>query len=136
MPIPDPDELWPKLEKAGVDEVRKRLAMGVYAHYKIPVIEEWLRRKEVEAKEKENAPTCMYHEQEAPSGEVFPASKVPELERKGWVDSPAKFGKGFRGRSRRVIRTLLNFWLQHWKWIITTALAALGIWIVYIKAGK
>jgi hypothetical protein len=45
MPIPDPDKIWPKLEQLGVDEVRKRLAMGVYAKYKIPVIEEWLRGK-------------------------------------------------------------------------------------------
>jgi hypothetical protein len=50
MPIPDPDKIWPKLEELGVDEVRKRLSMGVYAKYKIPVIEEWLRRKEKEEK--------------------------------------------------------------------------------------
>ena len=46
MPIPDPDKIWPDLEQSGVDEVRKKLAMGAYAKYKIPVIEEWLRRKE------------------------------------------------------------------------------------------
>jgi hypothetical protein len=46
MPIPDPNKIWPELEKLGVDEVRKRLSMGVYAKYKIPVIEEWLRLKE------------------------------------------------------------------------------------------
>jgi hypothetical protein len=46
MPIPDPDKIWPKLDELGVDEVRKRLSMGVYAKYKIPVINEWLRRKE------------------------------------------------------------------------------------------
>jgi len=50
MPIPDTDKIWPKLEESGVDEVRKRLSMGVYAKYKIPVIEEWLRRKEKEEK--------------------------------------------------------------------------------------
>ena len=48
MPIPDPDKIWPTLEKAGVEKVKKRLAMGVYARYKVPVIEEWLRRKEKE----------------------------------------------------------------------------------------
>lgn len=46
MPIPDPDKIWPKLEMLGVEEVRKRLSMGVYAKYKIPVIEEWLCRQE------------------------------------------------------------------------------------------
>ena len=50
MPIPDPDKIWPKLEQLGVDEIRKRLSMGVYAKYKIPVIKEWLRRKEKEEK--------------------------------------------------------------------------------------
>lgn len=46
MTIPNPDIIWPKLEELGVNEVRKRLAMGVYASHKVPVIEEWLRRKE------------------------------------------------------------------------------------------
>jgi acyl carrier protein len=44
MPIPDPDKIWPKLDEVGIDEVCRRLSMGVYADYKIPVIEEWLRR--------------------------------------------------------------------------------------------
>lgn len=48
MPIADPNKIWPKLENDGPDEVRKKLAMGVYAGYKIPVIKEWLRRKENE----------------------------------------------------------------------------------------
>lgn len=50
MPIPDPNKIWTKLEKLGIDEVRKQLSIGVYAKYKIPVIEEWLRRKEKEEK--------------------------------------------------------------------------------------
>lgn len=54
MPIPDPDKIWLKLEQLGVDEVRKRLLMGVYAKYKIPVIEEWLHRKEKEEKNSDN----------------------------------------------------------------------------------
>lgn len=54
MPIPDPDKIWLKLEQLGIDKVRKRLSMGVYAKFKIPVIEEWLRRKEIEAKKFDN----------------------------------------------------------------------------------
>ncbi len=46
MAIADPKKLWPKLEKDGVDEVRKKLAMGVYANYKVPLIREWLVTKE------------------------------------------------------------------------------------------
>jgi acyl carrier protein len=48
MAIPEPDKIWPKLEEIGVDEVRKRIAMGVYAANKLPVIEEWIRRTEIE----------------------------------------------------------------------------------------
>ena len=46
MSVADPDELWPKLEKVGESEVRKRLAQGVYAQKNRPVVEEWLRCKE------------------------------------------------------------------------------------------
>jgi hypothetical protein len=48
MPIADPDVIWPKLEKLGVEEVRKKLAMGLFAPYKLLIIQEWLRRKEEE----------------------------------------------------------------------------------------
>ena len=48
MPIPDPDKIWPKLEETGLAEVKKRLLIGAYAKYKIPVIEEWIRLKEKE----------------------------------------------------------------------------------------
>ena len=55
MPIPDPDKIWPKLEKDGVEEVKKKLSMGVYASFKIPVIEEWLRNKEIDTSKQEAA---------------------------------------------------------------------------------
>lgn len=90
MSIPDPDKIWPKLEEHGVDEVRKMLSMGVFADYKVPVIEGWLRRKAKETVDPD-APTYMYHEEQAPEGRVFRASEVPELERSGWVDTPAGF---------------------------------------------
>jgi hypothetical protein len=46
MPIVDKDKLWEKLEKTGESEVRIKLATGVYGEWKIPLIEEWLRRKQ------------------------------------------------------------------------------------------
>ena len=49
MPLPYPDKIWPKLEKTGLVEVKKRLLMGAYAKYKIPVIKEWIRLKEKES---------------------------------------------------------------------------------------
>ncbi len=83
--MPDPDKIWRKLERDDdVDEVRKKLAMGVYGNQKITVVEEWLRRKDEEL----NAPTYMYHEFEAPKGKVFKASEVPSLRKEGWVDTP------------------------------------------------
>lgn len=41
------------------------------------------------------------------------------------VDTPAKFGKGVRSRSRRILHSLSQFWIRNWKWIITTLLTAL-----------
>jgi len=46
MPIPDKDKLWAKLEETGESEVRIKLASGVYGKWKVPLIMEWLRRKE------------------------------------------------------------------------------------------
>ena len=46
MAIADPDKLYPKLEKDGVALVRQKLAMGVYAKYKIALIRGWLVSKE------------------------------------------------------------------------------------------
>lgn len=45
MPI-DPQELWPKLEELGEDEVRLKVSQGVYGEKKRASVEEWLRRKE------------------------------------------------------------------------------------------
>ena len=46
MSIPDPDKLWAKLDKVGVDEVRKKLAMGVFGKPKIALVNEWLRKND------------------------------------------------------------------------------------------
>lgn len=40
------DELWPKLEAVGEDQVRRRLAQGAYGEQKIPLVNEWLARKD------------------------------------------------------------------------------------------
>jgi hypothetical protein len=54
--------------------------------------------------------TWMFHESEAPKGRVFQAADVPQLRRKGWVDTPAKFGKGIRSRYRRKLQAVRTFW--------------------------
>jgi hypothetical protein len=42
----DRQQLYPKLEKLGPAEVRRRLAAGEFGAPKIPVIEEWLQSHE------------------------------------------------------------------------------------------
>ncbi len=75
----------------------------------------------------------MYHQLKCPKGKIFTSPEVPELKRKGWVDHPAKLGKGFRGKWYKLIifsRTKLKQFLsEHWKWIITTIIAIIGIYI-------
>ena len=51
MPIPDKDKLWAKLDETGESEVRIKLASGAYGKWNIPLIEEWLRRKEEQSSE-------------------------------------------------------------------------------------
>ncbi len=40
------DDFWPTLEALGEDDVRKRLAEGVYGQQKRPLVEAWLTMKE------------------------------------------------------------------------------------------
>lgn len=35
----------------------------------------------------------------------------------------------------RIVRTLVEFWLEHWKWIITTVLAIIALVIAAKKIG-
>jgi hypothetical protein len=49
MTIPA-DTLWPELEAIGEDTVRKYLAQGSYGHNKVPLVNEWLLRKDEERK--------------------------------------------------------------------------------------
>jgi len=52
----------------------------------------------------------MYHEVEAPKGKMFLASEVPGLKRRGWVETPAQFGKGLKTKVRRALRKWGDFW--------------------------
>ncbi len=46
------DELWPELEKDGVETVRKKLADKAYGTDKAPEVEEWLRHKREQKEER------------------------------------------------------------------------------------
>jgi hypothetical protein len=54
--------------------------------------------------------TWMFHESEAPAGKIFHVAEVIQLKAKGWVDTPAKFGKGFRVRYRKSLLAVRTFW--------------------------
>ena len=83
----------------------------------------------------------MYHQLKCPKGKIFTFPEVPELRRKGWVDTPAKFVKGFRGKWYKLIifsrTTLKQFWLDHWKWIIgitiNLILGIMGLYIAWLQ---
>jgi hypothetical protein len=47
------NDFWPKLEQLGEEEVRKRVADGVWDPNDYPVIAEWLRRQEENRKRNE-----------------------------------------------------------------------------------
>lgn len=100
MAIPDPDEIWPKLDELGADEVRKRLAMGVYGEHKIPVIEEWLRRQDRQGNMKDQEPSV-----ESP----VPVSTSTE------EDWPAKVTLGW---------LIAHMPISAWAWLCTIIAAA------------
>jgi len=70
----------------------------------------------------------MYHEVKAPKGVIFPASEVPGLERQGWVDTPAKFGKGLR-----IKNIVFSFLAKEYKWILGISLTIIGLYLAYLK---
>ncbi len=42
--------------------------------------------------------TWVYHQIKLPKGKIIMSDEAERLYRKGWVDTPAKFGKGIRGK--------------------------------------
>lgn len=85
---------------------------------------------------KDDPDTFVYHEVKAPSGVVVPASEARKLYKKGWVDTPAKFGKGIRSKSRRIIKALSRFWLSHWKWLIGILISIISLYLTYLQIMK
>ena len=119
-------KFYQSLENEGYDEVRLKVANGNYGARKIKTVEEWLRHKEAG----NDAPTYIYHEIESPEGVVFPAYMCALFYKKGWVDTPAKFGRKIpiTRRISSIVNMLVNFWLDHWKFIITSIIAIAAIY--------
>jgi hypothetical protein len=52
MPIHDANKLFTKLEQIGEQQVRVKLAQGAFARNKAPLVELWLREKDIGSKDK------------------------------------------------------------------------------------
>ena len=118
-----------KLEAGGLEKAKENLRYGRYSSWKVPHIEDWIKEKE----RLKNAPTFMYHETKAQKGQIFKAHEVPILKKEGWLESPAEFGKGIRGKYYRCISLYsgaIDFYKKHWKVIvpltITIIIALIG----------
>ena len=119
------ENLKGKLESSGLEKVKENLRHSRYSSWKISYVEEWIATKE--------ASTVMYHEVRAPTGETFKALECAQLETKGWVDTPAKFGKGFRSKTRRAKNVVISFLRKEWKWVLGFVATVTGLWIAYLN---
>lgn len=54
--------------------------------------------------------TWMFHPSESPKGMLFLSVDLPQLRRKGWVDTPEKFRKSLRSRYQSKMRAVRTFW--------------------------
>ena len=128
------DTLIIRYRSSSIQELKKCLESGLLESWKIPYIEELIEQKENEAI---NAPTFMYHRSKAPKGQVFKAHEALTLERKGWVDSPAKFREGFFEKIYRlVIGPLFKFWCKEYKWILGFIATLITLYLAYLKIIK
>ena len=121
-------KFFQSLENEGYDEVRRKYRNGNYGPRKVKAVEDWLGYREAG----NDTPTYMYHEIESAEGEVFPAYMCGLLESIGWLNSPSKFGGKIpiRRRVLSVVSMVVNFWLEHWKFIITSIIAIAAIYFI------
>lgn len=83
-----------------------------------------------------NNETWIYHQIKAPKGKVVLSSEADEYYKKGWVDTPAKYGKGIRGRiySILMLRHPVTIFLKsEWKWLFGTAISIVALYIAFLK---
>jgi len=82
------------------------------------------------------ARTYVYHQIKSPDGKVVSAEEAETLYRKGWVDTPAKFGRGLTGRYHSFVQLLGRiplFLRKEWKWLLGFIVSLLGLYIAYLK---
>lgn len=120
MPVADPNKIWPQLEQDGAEEVRKKLAIGVYARYKIPVIEEWLRRQAA-SEDALNRP----HEQSIPVEPGEPEQAETHGIHRDGIFQP--FIKSVKRVPMRILRACKTLFLRIWHDPVWSKVIALGI---------
>ena len=84
--------------------------------------------------------TWVYHQILSPKGKIVTSDEADVLYKQGWVDTPAKYGAGLRGKwysftitlhkLRRAVFSLLQ---KEWKWFVGTLLTVAGLYIAYLK---
>ena len=125
MNLEEINTLIRKLEAAGHEKVKENLRHNRYSSRKLTYIDKWLEKQEEQ--------TWLYHETEQPEGKIFKRYEVPALQKKGWVDTPDKFGKSLRSRARKAKNTTVKAAKPIGKTIYTIIVAVIsGLIVVYI----
>lgn len=84
--------------------------------------------------------TWVYHQLKSPKGKIVSNFEAEKLYKKGWVDTPAKYGKGLRGKwygligyTLKLKNQFFSFAKKHWKWLITTAIALISVLLSFFR---
>jgi len=110
MTIYNPKPIIEKLEKAGVEAVKKKRAKGLYQVHKLPIIDKWLadKAREIAAADKVKAEikekTKAQAKKEAtPPPKVTPpkAKKPPKTKAKKPAKAKAKMKPAIKSQARR-----------------------------------
>jgi len=77
--------------------------------------------------------TWVFHETIKPEGKIVLSNETKNLYKKGWVDTPAKFGKGWRSRSVNFIALIKSFLKKEWKWTLGFIVSLSALLLAYLK---
>ncbi len=129
----DKNRFFSELDAMGRDKVKVKVEQRAFHKKELSLVQEWFRLEYGR-----DFQTCVYHALKPTQQVAFSDAIV--LYQKGWTDAPYKYLPGFRGYWYRFIHylrpigiTLKMFWLNHWKWIITTMIAVIALYISLSK---
>lgn len=92
-------KIVPKLEGAGVDQVEKNLAAGLYSAHKVPTVQEWLKQQKTKKPKAATPPPETKAEAKAPP--VKPAAEKPAAKKPAAKTATAGSKKKSRFRSKK-----------------------------------